>query len=47
MNFFRKHEQFWKIIVVIASLALIATSFFATFIPQPLTRYNRLNESFA
>lgn len=27
MNFFRKHEKFWKIIVVIASLALIATSF--------------------
>jgi hypothetical protein len=27
MNFFRKHEQFWKIIVVMASLALIATSF--------------------
>lgn len=26
MNFFRKHEKFWKIIVVIASLALIATS---------------------
>lgn len=27
MNFFRKHERFWKIIVVVASLALIATSF--------------------
>lgn len=27
MNFFRKHEKFWKVIVVIASLALIATSF--------------------
>jgi len=27
MNFFRKHEKFWKIIVVVASLALIATSF--------------------
>ncbi len=27
MNFFRKHEMFWKIIVVIASLALIASSF--------------------
>lgn len=27
MNFFRKHEQFWKIIVVFASLALIASSF--------------------
>ncbi len=26
MNFFRKHEKVWKIIVVIASLALIATS---------------------
>lgn len=27
MNFFRKHERFWKIVVVISSLALIATSF--------------------
>ena len=27
MNFFRKHERFWKVIVVIASLALIASSF--------------------
>jgi hypothetical protein len=27
MNFFRKHEKFWKIIVVIASLALIVSSF--------------------
>lgn len=27
MNFFRRHEKFWKIIVVIASLALVATSF--------------------
>ena len=27
MNFFRKHEKFWKVIVVIASLALVATSF--------------------
>lgn len=27
MNFFRKHEKFWKIVVVVASLALIATSF--------------------
>lgn len=27
MNFFRKHERFWKMIVVVASLALIATSF--------------------
>ena len=26
MNFFRKHERFWKIIVAISSLALIATS---------------------
>ena len=26
MNFFRKHEKFWKIIVIIASLALVATS---------------------
>lgn len=27
MNFFRKHELIWKVIVVIASLALIASSF--------------------
>ncbi len=27
MNFFRKHEMVWKVIVVIASLALVATSF--------------------
>lgn len=27
MNFFRKHEKFWKVIVVFASLALIASSF--------------------
>jgi hypothetical protein len=27
MNFFRKHEKFWKIVVVVSSLALIATSF--------------------
>lgn len=27
MNFFRKHERFWKIIVIVASLALIASSF--------------------
>ncbi len=27
MNFFRKHQTMWKVIVVIASLALIATSF--------------------
>lgn len=27
MNFFRKHEKFWKAVVVVASLALIATSF--------------------
>lgn len=26
MNFFRKHEKVWKVIVIIASLALIATS---------------------
>ncbi len=26
MNFFRKHEKVWKIIVVVASLALIASS---------------------
>lgn len=27
MNFFRKHEKFWKIIVVISSLALVASAF--------------------
>lgn len=27
MNFFRKHERFWKVVVVISSLALIASSF--------------------
>jgi len=27
MNFFRKHQTVWKVIVVIASIALIATSF--------------------
>lgn len=27
MNFFRKHEKFWKVIVVIASLALVLSSF--------------------
>jgi hypothetical protein len=27
MNFFRKHEKFWKIMVVIASVALVASSF--------------------
>lgn len=27
MNFFRRHERLWKIVVVIASLALIASSF--------------------
>jgi hypothetical protein len=27
MNFFRKHEMFWKVIIVVASLALIASSF--------------------
>ncbi len=27
MNFFRRHERFWKFVVIIASLALIATSF--------------------
>lgn len=27
MNFFRKHEKMWKIIVVVSSLALIASSF--------------------
>ena len=27
MNFFRKHEKFWKFMVIIASLALVASSF--------------------
>jgi hypothetical protein len=27
MNFFRKHETFWKVIIVVASLALVASSF--------------------
>ena len=27
MNFFRKHEKMWKVIVIIASIALIASSF--------------------
>ncbi len=27
MNFFRKHEKFWKIIVILSSVALVATSF--------------------
>lgn len=31
MNFFRKHEWFWKILVGIASLALIATSLLPLF----------------
>ncbi len=31
MNFFRKHEMVWKVIVVFASLALIATSFLPLF----------------
>lgn len=26
MNFFRKHQQLWKIIVIVASIALIASS---------------------
>ena len=26
MNFFRKHEIIWKVIVVVASLALVASS---------------------
>ncbi|KKU85693.1 MAG: hypothetical protein UY16_C0071G0004 [Candidatus Gottesmanbacteria bacterium GW2011_GWA2_47_9] len=26
MNFFRKHEKVWKVIVVVASVALIASS---------------------
>ncbi len=26
MNFFRKHEKVWKVIVIVASLALIASS---------------------
>lgn len=31
MNFFRKHEKIWKIIVIIASIALVATSFIPFF----------------
>lgn len=31
MNFIRKHEKFWKVMVVIASVALIATSFLPLF----------------
>lgn len=27
MNFFRKHEKVWKVIVIISTIALIATSF--------------------
>lgn len=27
MHFFRRHEKLWKIIVVIASIALVASSF--------------------
>ena len=27
MNFFRKHEKFWKAIVILSTVALIATSF--------------------
>lgn len=27
MNFFRKHIRVWKVIVVISTIALIATSF--------------------
>jgi hypothetical protein len=34
MENFRKHEWIWKIIVAIASIALIATSVLA-FIPPP------------
>jgi len=34
MNFFRKHEKFWKIIVIVASLALVATSFIPLLIVQ-------------
>jgi len=31
MNFFRKHQKLWKVIVIISSLALIATSFIPLF----------------
>ncbi len=31
MNFFRKHQAIWKVLVVIASLALVATSFIPLF----------------
>jgi hypothetical protein len=31
MNFIRKHEKFWKGVIIIATLALIATSFLPLF----------------
>jgi hypothetical protein len=31
MNFFRKHERFWKIIVIISTVALIASSLIPLF----------------
>jgi hypothetical protein len=31
MNFFRKHQTFWKIMVAVATLALVATSFIPLF----------------
>lgn len=31
MNFFRKHEKLWKIIIVISSVALIASSLIPLF----------------
>lgn len=31
MNFFRKHEKFWKVMVIIASIALIASSLLPLF----------------
>jgi len=27
MNFFRKHQKLWKVIMIIASVALVASSF--------------------
>ncbi len=31
MDFFRKHEKFWKVVVVFATLALVASSFIPFF----------------
>lgn len=31
MNFFRKHEVFWKIVVAVATIGLVASSFIPLF----------------